>query len=73
MLKSASPLFKGIQTYNLKQLAAIYGVSTKVMKSWLKPYHEIIGERFGKKYSPKNVAIIFEKLGVPQQIIESVD
>lgn len=54
-----------IKCYNLKQLAAIYGESTRIIKKWLEPHKEIIGEKTGQYYSPKQVTIIFDKIGFP--------
>ena len=56
-----------IKFYNLKELAAIYGETTHVIKKWLEPYKELIGEKNGRSYTPKQATIIFEKLGYPQQ------
>ncbi|WP_430936182.1 hypothetical protein [Saccharicrinis sp. 156] len=46
-------------------LAKAYNVSYKTFNSWLEPLHEKLGEYRGKTYTPKQVSIIYEKLGRP--------
>lgn len=50
---------------NYKQLAALYNVSHKTLKSWLEPFAQEIGEMRGRFFTLKQVQIIFEKLGDP--------
>lgn len=47
------------------ELADLYGVSLKTMRTWLQPHIKSVGERRGKYYTAKQVRIIFEKLGEP--------
>jgi hypothetical protein len=54
-----------IRPYMLGELAALYGVSTKTMRTWLLPHQENIGKRVGRIYTTKQVEMIFEKLGIP--------
>jgi hypothetical protein len=54
-----------IKAYNTKELAAMYGVSTKTFSSWLERFQELIGERHGYYFNALQVKIIFEKLGLP--------
>lgn len=54
-----------IKSYNLKELAVLYKETSKTIKAWLKPFEAEIGRKYGKRYSPKQVTIIFEKLGTP--------
>ena len=35
-------------------------------KEWLKPHEEAIGIRIGHFYTPKQMKIIFEKIGIPE-------
>lgn len=53
--------------YNLKTLAMLYGKSTRTMRSWLKPHNELIGPCLGRSYTPRQLKIIFEKLGPPKE------
>lgn len=54
-----------IKPYSIKELAALYGVSTKTLRTWLRPHKEAIGERVSRYYTILQVRIIFEKLGMP--------
>jgi transposase len=54
-----------IKTYSVKEVAGLYGISGKTLKKWLTPFEKEIGERRGYFYNPKQVGIIFEKLGLP--------
>jgi transposase len=54
-----------VKTYSVKEVAELYGISGKTLKKWLYPFEKEIGERRGYFYNPKQVGIIFEKLGLP--------
>lgn len=54
-----------IKAYTTKEVALLYGVSGKTLKKWLIPFKKEIGKRYGHFYNPKQVQIIFEKLGIP--------
>lgn len=54
-----------IKSYSAKELRNLYDVSHKTFSSWLKPIKDLIGIVEGKKYSPKQVKIIVEHLGEP--------
>ena len=54
-----------IAPYTPKELATMYGVSIKSLRTWLKPHRQYIGERISKYYTAKQVRIIFERLGEP--------
>ena len=43
----------------------MYAISIVVLRIWLRPFHEHIGDYKGKAYTPHQVKIIFEKLGEP--------
>jgi transposase len=55
-----------IKTYSVKEVAGLYGISTKTLKKWLIPFEKEIGERRGYFYTPKQVKTIFDKLGLPE-------
>jgi len=55
-----------IKTYSVKEIAVLYGISTKTLKKWLTPFKKEIGERQGYFYTPKQVKTIFDKLGLPE-------
>lgn len=54
-----------IKAYSISELANLYDRSTKSMKTWLKPIEKEIGPRMGHFYTPKQVKIIFEEIGIP--------
>jgi len=49
----------------LKELAAMYNVSTKTIRTWLLPHQISIGQKTGRYYTSLQVRIIFDKLGTP--------
>lgn len=57
---------KEMKPLNYKQLAAIYEVSHKTLKSWLEPFMEEVGEMRGRFFTLKQVRIIYDKLGAPK-------
>ena len=54
-----------IKAQSKSQLANAYEVGIKTFNSWIKPFEKEIGEFRGKSYTPRQVSIIFEKLGEP--------
>lgn len=60
-----------LKPYTPAEIAALYGVSWKVMNRWLKPHKAAIGNREGLYYTVLQVKTIFEKLGLPGKIEES--
>jgi hypothetical protein len=54
-----------IRPYSLTELSGLYGISNGIMKRWLAPHNEAIGEKVGRLYNTLQVKIIFEKLGLP--------
>ena len=48
---------------NLSQLAAAYNVNLRTIQRWLNPYHDLIGERCGHLYTPRQVMVIVKYLG----------
>jgi hypothetical protein len=60
-----------LKAYSIKEVAEFYGICERTMmertmKTWLIPYQKEIGPRMGRFYTPKQVKVIFEKLGIPQ-------
>ncbi len=49
----------------LKELAAMYNVSTKTIRTWLVPHLPYIGTKTGRYYTTLQVRLIFERLGTP--------
>jgi uncharacterized protein YjcR len=54
-----------VQPYTMTELASLYGISPKTLKTWLEPHEHLIGERRGRYYNIKQVRIIFDCLGLP--------
>lgn len=54
-----------VKVYSIGELAALYEISVRTMNRWLSPHAEKIGKRVGRFYSVKQVAIIFDQLGMP--------
>jgi hypothetical protein len=59
-----------IRPCNHRQLAMAYGISYKVLKTWLKPWLHELGKRKGYKYSLEQLIFIFDKLGLPIHSIQ---
>lgn len=59
-----------VKAYSFKELSIMYGVNGKILRQWLLPLLEEIGKRNGWYYTPKQVRMIFERLGVPKSIME---
>ncbi len=57
-----------IRPYTGKQIAGFYNISTKMLRSWLKPHHELIGLKVGHYFNPRQVRVIFDKLGKPKNL-----
>jgi hypothetical protein len=57
-----------IKTYSKKQLAALYNVSPKVLRNWLRPHLNKIGKYTGKTYTPKQIKIIIELIDEPMSV-----
>lgn len=60
-----------IRSYSIGELAKMYDQSVKTMNRWLKPHAGTVGERQGRYYTVKQVALIFEALGLPKDFDEA--
>ena len=58
-----------LRPYCLKELAALYEVKPRTIKIWLQPFLSVIGAKSGRFYTLKQVEIIFNKIGEPNEII----
>ncbi len=56
-----------VRPYHKKDLERLYGASSFILNTWLKPFEIELGERVGLYYNTRQVRIIFEKLGAPCQ------
>jgi hypothetical protein len=50
---------------NLKELAALYCISSRTLKKWLLPLEKKLGKRIGYYYTIPQVKKIFSFLGFP--------
>lgn len=57
---------KRYKAFSKSQLANAYEISIETFNSWIKPFKDQIGDYRGKMYTPKQVQIIFERLGEPE-------
>lgn len=60
-----------VKTYSVNEMAGLYEISKKTLNKWLRPFEKEIGERRGHFYNPKQVGIIFEKLGLPEVVLSN--
>ena len=65
-MKQQGTIQHELKPLNYKQLAAVYEVTHKTLKSWLKPFLGEIVEIRGKTFTIKQVRTIYEKLGEPK-------
>ncbi|MGG9960198.1 hypothetical protein [Ferruginibacter sp. SUN106] len=54
-----------VKPYNTKELAAKYGVTPKVLRMWLLPHNQVIGEKTGRYFTILQIKKIFDLLGEP--------
>ncbi len=60
-----------VKPYTPSEVAMIYGVSLKTFNRWLRPHHTALGTREGRYYNARQVRIIFDRMGLPGEIIEA--
>jgi hypothetical protein len=58
------PLVKPVAQTRI-QLARSYGIHPETLKRWLAPFSKDIGPINGNLLTPKQVKIIYERLGTP--------
>lgn len=56
-----------IKPCNKKELIVLFGVSSFVLRKWLEPLKEEIGEVKGRYYTVNQVEIIIKRLGLPKK------
>jgi len=54
-----------LKPYTLKELARIYGVSTKTMHRWMEPFEKELGPKRGRYYTIPQVKMFFDNLSLP--------
>jgi hypothetical protein len=58
-----------VEPYSLTELSKIYNVCIRTMKKWMEPFAEEIGTKRGRYYTVVQVKIIFQKLGLPSDMV----
>ncbi len=61
-----------LKPYSLKEIADIYGISTKTLTKWMVPIRDKVGIRRGRYYTIKQVRIVFDELDLPGEIKKTV-
>ncbi len=56
-----------IKAKSKKELANEYAVSMHTFNKWLYPHLKSIGEYLGRRYTPKQVSIIYDILNPPEK------
>jgi len=56
-----------LKAYSPIELQTLYNVSPKTFSAWLKPFSKEIGKLRGRKYTIKQVKVIFSKIDTPEQ------
>ncbi|HMU46463.1 MAG TPA: MerR family transcriptional regulator [Chitinophagaceae bacterium] len=54
-----------VKPFTPGELASMYGVSQKTIRTWLEPHQKLIGRRRSKYYTARQIRIIFECIGEP--------
>ena len=49
----------------VKELAGMYGVSPKTLRTWMEPHQAAIGERVSRYFTALQLQVIFDRLGLP--------
>lgn len=60
-------IFPSLSKTELANAYGKNGISLQTLATWLKPFQNEIGEYRGKLYTPKQIQIIFDKLGRPER------
>ncbi len=58
--------FIRLKAYSKTEVADLYEISTKTLKTWLTPLEKELGPRIGRFYSPRQIEIIFKEYGIPK-------
>jgi hypothetical protein len=59
-----------MKTISKKQLAIKYGINYKTLRSWLSMIPELELDKRKRLLTPKQLEIIFEKIGIPNKNIK---
>ena len=56
-----------VRTYSFKELRSFYNMSTYKFSLYLLPIREHLGNKRQRIFTPKQVKMIFDELGVPER------
>ena len=57
-----------LKPYTLKELAAIYGLTSKSFKGFIKDIEDEVGPRIGRYYTVVQVRVVFARKGIPGRL-----
>ena len=60
---------ENIRSASESELASAYNMDPRTFKKWLDPFRHKIGEYRCRRYSPRQVKIIFQCLGEPDNYL----
>lgn len=56
------------RTANKTDVAQAYNIRLETLKKWLTPIDKELGDYLGRAYTPKQISMIVEHLGEPENI-----
>jgi transposase len=59
-----------LKAYSVKQLAEVYEVSPKVLRTWISEIEKEVGLKNGHFYNHRQIKIIFDEFGIPPGLKE---
>ena len=54
-----------VQSYSIKELCTLYNISRVTWYKWYEKKKNLIGDKIGGKFNPKQTTIIFQEFGPP--------
>jgi hypothetical protein len=57
-----------LRPYTPKELRTFYGISYPTFMKWIKPFEEELGKVYGRCYNVRQVKLLIEKLGIPENL-----
>jgi hypothetical protein len=58
-----------IRPYRQKDIAWVYGVSTRTIRRWMKKLTPMIGNKNAKYYTIEEVTTIVQAIGIPSTLV----
>ena len=57
-----------LRPYAPKELRMLYGVTYVTFRKWVKPFEAELGKVYGRCYNVRQVRLLIEKLGIPENL-----